>query len=213
MVRGSCFVIMPFRPELSYLYRFLKQHVEQVFEIRCERADDRVLTTPLLDKIKDMIEKADFVIADISGRNPNVFYELGMAHATNKDVILITHDDVADTPTDIKAYEFIRYTQDHDAFVDRLGTAIRGVIGGDYEELYEVTRGLFVRFRDESGLPLRERSKEEFIKAVTAGIPASRLPDPGDETAVASKLILSMVTAVDADVASAFAAWKEANYP
>ena len=59
MVRGTCFVIMPFRPELSYLYRFLKQHVEQTFEIRCERADDRVLTTPLLDKIKDMIANAD----------------------------------------------------------------------------------------------------------------------------------------------------------
>jgi hypothetical protein len=204
---------MPFRPELSYLYRFLKQHVEERFEIRCERADDRVLTIPLLDKIKDMIANAVFVIADISGRNPNVFYELGMAHVTNKSVILITHDDVTDAPTDIKAYEFIRYTQDHDAFAGRLDTAIRGIIGGDYEELYEATRTLFVRFREASGLPLRERSKEEFIKAVTAGYPASSLPDPGDESAVASKLILLLLSAADADVAAAFVAWKEATYP
>ncbi len=42
-----------------------------------KRADDQILTTPLLGKTKDMIANADFVIEDISGRNPKLFYEHG----------------------------------------------------------------------------------------------------------------------------------------
>ena len=75
---ANCFVIIPFRPELTYLYRPVKAHVESAFpEVSVERGDDRVLTGPLLDKIVDYIRQADVIVADCSGRNPNVFYELG----------------------------------------------------------------------------------------------------------------------------------------
>ena len=81
----NCFVIMPFRPELNFFYRAIKSHIEQTFpEVRVERGDDRVLTKPILEKIVDFIRQADVVIADCSGRNPNVFYELGIAHALEK---------------------------------------------------------------------------------------------------------------------------------
>ena len=60
-------------------YLYLKQHVEQKYHLICERADAQVLTIPLLDKINDSILQADVIIADCSGRNPNVFYELGIA--------------------------------------------------------------------------------------------------------------------------------------
>jgi nucleoside 2-deoxyribosyltransferase len=76
---------MPFRPELNFFYRAIKSHIEQTFpEVRVERGDDRVLTKPILEKIVDFIRQADVVIADCSGRNPNVFYELGIAHALEK---------------------------------------------------------------------------------------------------------------------------------
>lgn len=63
---------MPFRPELAYLYRVLKAYVTDAFpSVSVERGDDRVLTAPLLDKIVQYIRRADVVIADCSGRNPN----------------------------------------------------------------------------------------------------------------------------------------------
>lgn len=209
----NCFVIMPFRPELSFLYRFIKEHVEHAFDVECQRGDDEVLTIPLLDKIKDMIVRADFVIADVSGRNPNVFYELGMAHARDKDVILITHDDIADAPTDIKAYEFVKYTHDQEAFVNRLDKAIRGIVGGDYEALFQAARAQFTQFQADTGLQLPERTQEEFISAVTAAVPAARLPDPEDSKLVARKLITFMLPALDADVAGPYAQWVEEKYP
>jgi nucleoside 2-deoxyribosyltransferase len=63
----------------------LKTHIEQGFpEVTVERGDDNILTTTILEKIGKLIGQADVVIADCSGRNPNVFYELGMAHALGK---------------------------------------------------------------------------------------------------------------------------------
>src|SRR3954466_13052741 len=101
---ANCFVIMPFRPELNYFYRQLKARIEQKFaDVQVARGDDRVITGSVLDKIADYIRKADVLIADCSGRNPNVFYELGLAHALEKQVILITSDPIEQAPTDIRA--------------------------------------------------------------------------------------------------------------
>src|SRR3954452_5622402 len=95
-----CFVIMPFSVELHYFYLFLKRHIEEKHPVKCIRGDADILTVPLLDKIRSYIDTADVLIADCSGRNPNVFYELGMAHALGKKVILITKDAIEDAPTD-----------------------------------------------------------------------------------------------------------------
>ena len=79
-----CFVIMPFREELHYFYLYLQQHIEAKHAVECKRGDADILTVPLLDKIRNYIEDADVIIADCSGRNPNVFYDLGMAHTLGK---------------------------------------------------------------------------------------------------------------------------------
>jgi hypothetical protein len=71
---SNCFVVMPFRPELQYMYLSLKEHIETTFPgVFCERGDDSILTRPILEKIAAYIKKADIVIADCTGRNANVF--------------------------------------------------------------------------------------------------------------------------------------------
>src|SRR5437588_1324515 len=136
-VRPKCFVIMPFKPELHYFYLYLKQHIEQTHHIECERGDAQVLTVPLLEKINDYISRADVIIADCSKRNPNVFYELGIAHAHGKEVILITGDLISEAPSDIRHFEFIRYDLDrHVEFLDRLDNALRNVFRDRYEGLF-----------------------------------------------------------------------------
>ena len=134
----NCFVIMPFRPELTYLYRQLKQHINQRFpDVEVVRGDDSVLTVSLLEKIVAYIEQADLVIADISGRNPNVFYELGMAHALGKNVILITSEEIEAAPTDLKSYEFISYaTAGPDEFFAELTSALESIVGNPFIGLY-----------------------------------------------------------------------------
>jgi nucleoside 2-deoxyribosyltransferase len=100
---------MPFVSHLNFFYLYFKRHIEETHNVRCERADSKILTVPFLDKIVEYIKQADVLIADCSGRNPNVFYELGMAHALGKKVILITGDDLKDAPADVRHFDFIKY--------------------------------------------------------------------------------------------------------
>jgi hypothetical protein len=134
--KRKCFVMMPFVPELHYFHLYIKEYIERKYSISCERADDQVLTKPLLDKINHFIRDANVIIADCSGRNPNVFYELGIAHALSKDVILITKDSVNEAPSDIRHFEFIHYElTKHKEFLERLDNALRNVFAKEYENL------------------------------------------------------------------------------
>ena len=54
------------------------------------------------------IYKADVVIADLTGLNPNVMYELGIAHTFNKRTIVITKDDIDRFLEQHKEYKFLR---------------------------------------------------------------------------------------------------------
>ncbi len=134
----KCFVVMPYLSELHFFYLFMKQYIEGKGNIKVERADDKVLTIPLLDKIKSQILDADLIIADITGRNANVMYELGIARAHAKKVILITKDEIEQAPTDIKHYEFIRYELDKDVdFLDKLDNALCNALIEDVKWFYE----------------------------------------------------------------------------
>lgn len=162
-----CFVIMPFTDSLHYFYLYIKQYIETNHQILCERADDRVLTVPLLNKITEMILAADFVIADCTGRNANVFYELGLAHAYEKPVILITGDPVSDAPSDVRHFEFIPYKLgSHIEFLRSLDNAIENLVSARYRPLYEVARSLLESFVSSVGTRPRTASFEMFYRRV-----------------------------------------------
>ena len=58
--------------------------------------------------IWENILRADLIIADLTGRNPNVFYELGYAHALHKNTVLITQS-IDDVPFDLRHRQMIKY--------------------------------------------------------------------------------------------------------
>lgn len=107
---GYCFVLMPFSPSRrTEIYEaHIKRPLERKLGIECRRADDIFNPTPIMNDIWHSINRAKFVIADLSDRNPNVFYELGLAHVIGKPVILVVenHDDV---PFDLKHVRTIIY--------------------------------------------------------------------------------------------------------
>lgn len=95
-----CFLIMPFADEFKMIYTVLKETVEN-HGFRCERADTKFLTSPVIDDIKDAIARADLVVIDLTGKNANVYYEAGYALALNKRIIHIAQS-AADLPFDVK---------------------------------------------------------------------------------------------------------------
>ena len=200
-VKRTCFVIMPFAPELHYFYLYLKQYVEQQHGIRCERADAQVLTKPLLDKINDFIRNADVIIADCSGRNPNVFYELGIAHAYGKKVILITKDPVHAAPSDVRHYEFIHYELNkHTEFLERLDNALRNVFIERYEGLYEHAKDIFNKFKQATHAQVDIVSEEVFLSRVMAAERTQELPSMEDAGAI-TEFVLPRIIADSNDVA------------
>jgi len=72
------------------------------------RADDFFSTHQVIDEIWSAIVKAKILIGDCTGRNPNVFYEIGLAHTLGKPVVLITQDP-EDVPFDLRNYRYIHY--------------------------------------------------------------------------------------------------------
>jgi hypothetical protein len=76
--------------------------------VYCERVDEQIFQDSILERVYKQIAPSDIIIADMTGRNPNVFYETGYAHALNKRVILLTQH-AADIPFDLKHYPHIVY--------------------------------------------------------------------------------------------------------
>ena len=105
----SAFVIMPFDEELESVYtQFIKPVLEEEgFDV--ERADDIESQQNILKDILNKIRRSDLIIADLTDLNPNVFYELGLAHAFRKPVLLLTQT-IGDVPFDLKSYRLLEYS-------------------------------------------------------------------------------------------------------
>lgn len=102
------FVLMPFTTEFRDVYTLGIKSACEDAGYYCERLDEQIFDETMLERIYNQIAKADLIVADMSGRNPNVFYETGYAHALGKRVILLTRDS-KDIPFDLKHYFHIVY--------------------------------------------------------------------------------------------------------
>lgn len=104
------FVLMPFNEAFDDVYQLGIKTACQSEKIYCERVDEQYYEGSMLDRIYNQIQHADYIIADMSTKNPNVFYEVGYAHALQKKVILITQEE-SDIPFDLKHFYHIIYSK------------------------------------------------------------------------------------------------------
>jgi hypothetical protein len=102
------FVIMPFSSELEPVYRDHIRPVVQKLGRTVGRADDLFTSHAVMSDIWGSLLHCKVVVADCTGRNPNVFYELGIAHTLGVPVVLVTQSE-ADVPADIRHMRYIPY--------------------------------------------------------------------------------------------------------
>lgn len=102
------FVLMPFDEDFDDIYKFGIKETAKNVGIRAERVDEQLYSEGMLNRIYNQIEKADIIIADMTDRNANVFYEVGFAHAKNKLCIHLTQDST-DIPFDLQHQRHIVY--------------------------------------------------------------------------------------------------------
>lgn len=102
------FVAMPFDPSFDDLYHLgIKPACEKAGAV-AERVDEQIFQESILQRIYSQIAKADVVVADVTGMSPNVFYEVGYAHALGKSVVLLAGSE-DDIPFDLKHYTHFVY--------------------------------------------------------------------------------------------------------
>jgi len=108
-----CYVLMPFSDELRETYDMaIKPAVSDAAiqlgtEIRCMRTDETASPGSITREIIESIYKANVVIADLTGNNRNVFYELGISHSYGNKTIMISQS--VNVPFDICPYRWIPY--------------------------------------------------------------------------------------------------------
>jgi len=102
------FVVMPFVDEFRNIYELGIKKAIEAGGNTCGRVDEEIFLGGIMDKIRENIAKARFIVADISVYNPNVYYELGLAEGMQKDIIMLTSN-VDTLPFDLKHKRVIPY--------------------------------------------------------------------------------------------------------
>lgn len=126
-----CFILMPFKAPFDRLYREKIKPSVEACGYMCLRADDLFSPTPILEDVWIHICKSKVIIADATGRNPNVFYEMGIAHTVGKPIIIITQDK-ADIPFDVAQFRYFVYSDDShgwNTLCSNITSALKTIIG------------------------------------------------------------------------------------
>lgn len=122
--------MMPFMPQFDQVYSALKE-VSQQYGLRCRRADDIWENPAVMQDVVSLIDKSRIVICDCTGRNPNVFYEAGIAHTLGREVILITQAE-SDVPFDLRHLRYVSYLNNGEGLRElksKLGQKISALLG------------------------------------------------------------------------------------
>lgn len=115
--KNRCFCIMPFAENFDIIYGNIKQSLSNS-EYICVRVDEISGSTPIINKILAEILKAQFIIVDLTGGNPNVFYELGIAHTfKDADNIFLIKEKGKKVPFDIMHLTYLEYDRNNLKFM------------------------------------------------------------------------------------------------
>lgn len=112
MKKASVFVLMPINHALlEGIYETGIVAACETAGALCKRIDKEVVAHRITDEIYRQISRADILIADVTGLNPNVYYEIGFAHGIGKNVVLLKHfNDESRFPFDTHDFQHIVYT-------------------------------------------------------------------------------------------------------
>lgn len=106
----SCFVLMPFGGPYDEFYNEIIKETLEENNYTVKRADEIYGSKPIMEDILNGINDSELILADLTDKNPNVFYELGIAHTVkpNNNVLLISQS-IDFVPFDIRPYRVIIY--------------------------------------------------------------------------------------------------------
>jgi hypothetical protein len=102
-----CFLAMPTKDWLPDVKQAIEDAAAGRFE--CELSVDNRAPGDIMNQVWQSIRRSEAVLADVTDKNPNVFYEMGLAHALGKTTIIIKQKDAPPVPFDLRNYKYIEY--------------------------------------------------------------------------------------------------------
>lgn len=139
---ATCFLMQPFSGALGSYYESIFKPAIAKAGLEPMRADASIFGTgKIIDQIWRGITSAQVLVAELTSKNPNVFYELGLAHALNKPVVLVSSNE-DDVPFDLRHIRVIIYDQT-DPFwgqklIDKVADNIRSAIDHPEEATFKL---------------------------------------------------------------------------
>jgi hypothetical protein len=134
MALRRCLVIMPFDPSFDPVYSMIRRAVLSGAggDTICQRLDELAAPGRMSEALVDALSAADFCVADLTGANPNVMWEVGYAMAMRKPVVFVTQD-AESLPFDIRDMRTIEYDPrgPEAKLADGVSTAVRAVAEGE----------------------------------------------------------------------------------
>lgn len=159
---GVCFTIMPFGGWFNSYYETVFQPAITATGLTPRRADDLFKPSPIINDIWELTQEAKIILADMTDSNPNVFYELGLAHALSKPAILVTQS-MDYVPFDLQNLRTIVYNKDDPAWGQRLSSNIESAIREVLEAPAQSVLPTFLSTTDAKGVSPVSREEKEFI--------------------------------------------------
>jgi hypothetical protein len=104
-MQGRVFVVMPFREETEDLWEFGIRPAAEDLGWQCNRADTVASPGFIVAQVYQEIADADVIVGEMTGQNPNVFYEIGFAHALGKPTLLLSKSSADLTAFDTRGFQ------------------------------------------------------------------------------------------------------------
>lgn len=123
--KATCFLMMPFGETWSDTVSKILRGVMSEEGVSTVRADE-MHGENIMEDVWGAIVKSEYMIADVTGKNPNVYYELGIGHTIGKKILLITQN-VDDIPFDTRHLRHIVYSNDLTGF-DSIKNGVKGFL-------------------------------------------------------------------------------------
>ncbi len=140
--QGTCFVMMPFKPLFEMYYQAIFRPAVIKAKLEPVRANDLFRPSPIVADIWQMVQDAKVLLAELTTKNANVFYELGLAHAIGKPVILVS-ETMSDVPFDLQQLRVLLYDKDNPAWGEKLSEGITKAITETLDHPIEAVPSIF----------------------------------------------------------------------
>ena len=186
----ACFVIMPFGQPFDRYYLNIFVPAITAVGLKPLRADSIFSSSTIMADVWRFTRQAFVVLADVTGKNPNVFYELGLAHAAGKPVVIITNS-LEDVPFDLKGLRVIEYDKQNEAWGTTLKESIIAAIKATLDDPERAIPAIFLErqlskpLKDIDPLSLQLRQILDELRALRS----QRRIDPAEQAQRLAQLL------------------------